>query len=282
MPIGVVLTAMSSTSSRFARLVAAAGTLAFLGGCVASPDSVASPTAIGDTDPLASSFDLLAAQSASSGDVTRAEGFTYAAISARLGVTPSLLNVRNGTVNEVYDAFVHTVDWNLVTGSPRIPSHRTITAWRRGTDGITRILSLTTPSDSAPVLHPLSLSPGGPVAAPFAGAGGLYQETTRTLLANAPTAPLTDEFWIATAGYVRIKETTAGAACPQRSFSGVACRQARFVVRFDVSMQRLAARPYAVVANSAARRFGWTADQTINGVKLSFACGTVTSQKGCP
>lgn len=261
--------------------------LAAAAACVDAP-TAANSEALDAGDPLALTFDQLADQARVSGDVARVEGFTSAAIAARAGVTPSLLNVRMGTVTEVFEAFVSTVDWNLGASVPvRVPAHRTLTAWRRGTDGVTRILSFTTPSDSAPILSPLILSPTGPVAAPFAGASAFYQETTRitSLGTNAANAPVTDAYWMALSGYVRIRETSSGAVCPVEpskvGVTGVVCRQARFSVRFDVAMQRLLVRPYTFTASSESRRVSLTTDQAVSGYKLVLSCASPTASKGC-
>ena len=259
--------------------------VAALAGCVDSPESLA---AKGDSgDPLALTFDELARQAAANGDASRAEGFTYAAIAARNGVTPARLELRNNGALEIYEAFVSAVVWQISVAAPaRVPAHRTITAWRRTSNGISRILSLTTPTDSAPVLNPLSLSAGGPVAAAFAGASALLQET-RTIgsLGTSAASPLADVFWIATSGFVKIRETSSGAACPRPSAgavsTGVGCQQARFNVRFDVAMQLLNRRPYEVKAGGEARRIQSTAEQSLVGYKFIFACATVSASRGC-
>ncbi|MGQ0648000.1 MAG: hypothetical protein ACT4P7_10545 [Gemmatimonadaceae bacterium] len=255
-----------------------------IAGCVDSPASLAAKADSGD--PLALTFEELARQAAASGDVSRAEGFTYAAIAARNGVTPSRLDVRTGATTEIYEAFVNSVAWQVATATTlRVPAHRTITAWRRTSDGVTRILTFTTPSDSAPVLHPLSLSAGGPAAAPFAGAGALYQETTTSSLGPTLGAQAGGVFWIAVSGFVKIRESLTGAACPKPmdalAISGVTCQQARFVVRFDVNMQRLSRRPYEIQAGVAPRRVFSPAEQTVSGYKLTFACVTVNAVRGC-
>lgn len=251
--------------------------------CVDSPTGASAPDAT-TSDPLALTFDQLAGQAATSGDVARAEGFTFAAIAVRFGVTPTLVNVRVNQVTEVYEAFVNSVNWNLgAQVVSRLPAHRTITAWRRTSDGVTRILSLTTPSDSAPVLHPLSLGPG--VAAPFAGASALYQETSRTSFGTSTAnAPLVDEFWIATLGYVKVREGVLGNACPvdpaRSGLRGVTCRQGRYTVGFDVQVQRLASRPYGLAPTSVARRYT-SAEQQVAGYRLTFSCNTVSASRGC-
>lgn len=265
------------------RGLAIALTVLALGACVDSPDSLAATADSGD--PLALTFDELARQAAASGDVNRAEGFTYAAIAARNGVAPTRLDVRNGTVLETYEAFVSAISWQLpVTTSIRVPAHRTITAWRRPSDGVTRILSLTTPSDSAQVIHPLSLNPGGPIAAAFAGASALYHETS-TIGSNSNTAPAPDVFWMATTGWVQVRETLTGAACPRpesaNRISGVSCQQARFAVRFDVTMLPVVQRPYNVRLTGETRRFVTPTEQSLSGYKLTFSCATVNAFTGC-
>ncbi len=270
--------------ARFSRLAVLIA-LSLTAACVDSPTGASAPEATAG-DPLALTFDQLADQASTSGDVARAEGFAAAAIAVRFGVTPTLINVKvNTTTTEVYEAFVNTVDWNLGSQlSARLPAHRTITAWRRTADGVTRILSLTTPSDSAPVLHPLSMGPG--VAAAFAGASALYQETSRISLgpSSGNGGALVDEFWIATVGYVKVKEGVRGNPCPvdpaKSGLKGVVCRQARFTVRFEVQVQRLANRPYALAPTSVARRYG-SGDQQVAGYQLTFSCNTVSASRGC-
>lgn len=265
------------------RGLAAALTVLALGACVDSPDSLAATAESGD--PLALTFDELARQAAASGDMNRAEGFTYAAISARNGVAPTRLEVRNGTSVEVYEAFVSAIAWQASVSSPiRVPAHRTITAWRRTPDAVTRILTVTTPSDSAPVVHPLSFNPAGPIAAAFAGASALYHESATignsNHLSNTP-----DAFWMATTGWVKIRETLTGAACPRpasaNKISGVACQQARFAVRFDVTMLPVVQRPYNLRLTGETRRFQALNEQSLSGYKLTFSCATVNSNTGC-
>ena len=265
------------------RGLAVALTVLVLGACVDSPASLAAEADPGD--PLALTFDELARQAAASGDMNRAEGFTYAAISARNGVAPTRLDVINGTALETYEAFVSAVAWQLpATSSIRVPAHRTITAWRRPADGVTRILTLTTPADSARVIHPISLDAGGPIAAAFAGASALYHETS-SIGTNANRAPAPDVFWMATTGFVQIRETLTGAACPRpasaNNISGVSCQQARFAVRFDVSMVPVVQRPYNLRLTGETRRFLTPTEQSLSGYKLTFSCATVNSNTGC-
>lgn len=259
-----------------------------LAACVDSPTGNA--RAASADDPLAQAFDELARQATASGDAARAESFTYAAIAARNGVTPSRLDIINGTTSEIYEAFVNSVEWQVAgvsVSSLRVPAHRTLTAWRRTPDGVTRIITFSSPTDSATVASPLSFTNTTPVALAFSSAGGLYQETTNigTLGTGALAAPTVDEFWIATSGWVKLREAALGTACPRpaasRGITGVACRSARFAVRMDVTMQRLARRPFDVMPQSPVRRFRWTADQALAGYKLTFACQALTAAKGC-
>lgn len=266
------------------RLIIALGVLG-LAACVESPTGAVAD-ALAD-DPLALTFEELSRQAAAVGDVSRAEGFAFAAIAARSGVTPSRMDLRVGNTVEIYEAFVSSIEWSpAASAQARIPAHRSVTAWRRTTDGVTRILTFTTPTDSAPVLNPLSLTPTTTAAAAFAGASALYQETTSISVTgnNAPAA-ISDEFWIGMTGFVKIRELNAGDACPRPSaslaISGVTCRQARFQVKAEVSFQRLAQRPYQVQVGATPRRIATSTEQTIAGYKLQFACATISSRNGC-
>ncbi|MCC6317915.1 MAG: hypothetical protein IT361_09515 [Gemmatimonadaceae bacterium] len=264
------------------RAIAAGCALMALAACVDSPESFASSADNGD--PLALTFDELAQQAAASGDASRAEGFTYAAIAARSGIAPSRFEVRTGSGVEAYEAFVSAISWQ-VSGAValRVPAHRSVTAWRRTPDGVTRILSMTTPSDSAAVLNPMSLNPAGPLAAAFAGASALYQE--RRKLNNGASGASSDVFFLATRGVVMIREVLTGAACPRPSsaaaFKGITCQQAQYNVRFDVTMQAVQRRPYEVIAGGEVRRFWWPGDQKVAGYKLTFSCAVVNSATGC-
>ncbi|MBC7896141.1 MAG: hypothetical protein H7066_12070 [Cytophagaceae bacterium] len=264
------------------RGLGAALTVLALGACVDSPDSLAATAESGD--PLALTFDELARQAAASGDMNRAEGFTYAAIAARNGIAPTRLEVRMGATFEIYEAFVSAISWQVPGAAAiRVPAHRTITAWRRTSDAVTRILTLTTPSDSAPVLNPLSLSASGPIAAAFAGASAFYHESATIGNSNLSNTP--DAFWMATTGWVQIRETLTGAACPRpesaNKITGVSCQQARFAVRFDVTMLPVVTRPYNLRLAGETRRFQVVNEQSLSGYKLSFACATVNASTGC-
>lgn len=244
--------------------------------CVDSPASLAAAQDRGD--PLALSFEELARQAELSGDAARAQGFTHAAIAVRTGVAPSRLDLRIGNATESYEAFVSQTRY---PGMGEL-SYRTLTAWRRGGDGITRILSLTAPRDSAAVVHPLSMAGAGPLA----GASGLYQEsTTISLGLGSANRVAADTFWVAVSGFVKVKETLTGSACPQPAdgtvFNGVSCQQARYLVKLDVDMQLLVRRP-ADLATSAPPRHFWTAaEQVIGGYRLNFSCANVDSRRGC-
>ncbi len=268
----------------YRRGIAATLVVLALGACVDSPASLAATAA--DGDPLAQTFDELARQAAASGDFNRAEGFTYAAIAARNGVAPTQLEVRVGSAIENYEAFVSAITWQLpVTSSIRVPAHRTITAWRRAVDGRTRILTLTTPSDSAQVMNPLSLDATSPIAAAFAGASALYHESSTIASNLSNPSPVPDVFWMATTGWVQIRETLTASACPRpasaNKITGVSCQQARFAVRFDVTMLPVVARPYSLRLNGETRRFQALTEQALSGYKLTFSCATVNSNTGC-
>jgi hypothetical protein len=109
-------------------------------------------------DPLAQTFDALAQRSATSGDLARSDGFSHAAIAVRSGVTPTRIEVTNGGQSEAFDAFATSVDWELGIPAPtRPPARRNMVAWRRSIDGTLRVLTLSTPRDSAAIISPLSL-----------------------------------------------------------------------------------------------------------------------------
>jgi hypothetical protein len=259
----------------------------FATACVDGSDLTSAPGFQEDTteDPLALTFDALSSQSAASGDRSRSEGFAYAAIAVRRGVQPSVLHVNTGNGVEAFDAFVGSLEWEpSVSVQIRAPTHRSLIAWRRTNNGLTRILTLMTPIDSALVLNPLSLS-SSDYASFFAGASAQYQETTAALTAsgqlNSASAP--DAFWAGVRGFVKIREVSTGAACPTRTndqLKGVTCQQARYAVKFDVALKPLASRPLNLQAGSAERSLSAT-EQAVNGVRLRLSCAVVASRSGC-
>ena len=254
--------------------------------CVDSPtEFVANANIAGD--PLALTFDELARQAAVVGDGQRSAGFTLAALSIRNGVTPGRLDLRNDGVLESYDAFVHSVTWLVDPGAkPFVSDHRAITAWRRTSDGITRILAFTTQGDSAAIVPPLA-----PVAAGLPVATGWFEETasivvTSNATASTPNVPTPDRFWVATSGFVRVRETVLGGACGATAVAGpivgVTCQQAKYAVRLDAAMYPLAARPFTFLATGAVRRVQAPgADQVVNGFRLAVSCVNPSASRGC-
>lgn len=239
----------------------------------------------GTDDPLAQTFDALARESTASGDVARGDGFSHAALSVRSGVTPTRIEVRNGTVNEAFDAFVTSVDFDLTIPAPtRPPARRSLVAWRRAIDGTLRVLSLSTPTDSSGVLNPLSLG-ASLSAVVFTGGSAMYHEGI-ALTQNLPDLSAT---WFGTAGWVKIKESSSMGACPARpdrtsAPGGVRCEAARFAVRFDVTFLRIMLRPGGAVAASPPvppRNISARSELQVNGLRLKFACAMPSSATGC-
>lgn len=265
---------------RLLRVMTAATVLAAAAACVDGP-SVSGPEA--QAEPLAETFDAMAKVAAESGDLARSEGFAFAALSVRGGVAPSRLEVQSGTTTEVYDAFVSSVEWDpSIAVAMRPPARRSLVAWRRTTYGTTKVLSMHTPIDSAPVLNPLSLGMGASTAAVFAGASAMQNEGGNTVQGR----PDMSGAWFATSGWVKLKEVAVLGACPasQLAGKGVAlshCEQARYLVRFDLVMQHLTGRPPQVVSGSPVRRVSSIGEPVVNGLRLGFACVVPTSMHGC-
>ena len=260
--------------------------VALTAACVGN-DPLSAPLTAGDTteDPLALTFDALSSQSAASGDRLRSEGFAYAAIAVRRGVQPTPIDVITPTGTEVFDAFVGSLEWDLsISAQIRAPAHRSVVAWRRTNNGLTRILTLMTPLDSAQILNPVSLSISDAYTAFFAGASALYQETTAPITAsgqlNSASGP--DLFWAGVRGYVKVREVSTGGVCPSRAndqVKGVTCQLARFAVKFDVAFKPLV-RPLNVQSAAAERSLS-AAEQTVNGVRMRMSCAVVESRNGC-
>ncbi len=268
----------------FARrwLVTGVGLLAIVlaGACVERPSLAPESES---SDPLADTFDALARESASKGDMARGDGFAYAALSVRSGVAPSRLEVKNGTLTEVFDAFVTVAEWesNVPIGQ-RPPPRRTLVGWRRTTDGSMRVISVLTPGDSGSILSPLAL--GAAFSTPFVytGASAMFHEGK-----DGPQGkPDLTYGWYGTSGWVRIREIQSlgdctGAVTASLASAGVKCSQARYAVRFDVSMQRLTGRPPQVVPGASARQVVTTTETAVNGLRLKFSCVSPMSDRGC-
>jgi hypothetical protein len=259
--------------------------VAFAAACVDSAPATAPNPFDATEDPLALTFDALSAQSDSSGDRARSEGFAYAAIAVRRGIVPSRIDISNKGTVEAFDGFVSALEWDpTIADQLRAPNHRSMIAWRRTNDGLTRILSLTTPIDSAPILNPLSLSATSPYAAFFAAATAQYQETTAPVTVTGQSnATKPDLFWGGVAGYVKIQEVSRGGQCfaaTNKQLQGVTCQVARYSVQFDVGLHLLAKRPITVDMASALRNMS-AREQTVNGVRLGLSCARVESTSGC-
>jgi hypothetical protein len=255
-----------------------------LAACVDAPNSTG-PTS--PDDPLAQTFDALAQQSATSGDLARSDGFSHAAISVRSGVTPTRIEVRNGSVNEAFDAFATSVDWDLSVPAPvRPPARRYTVAWRRAVDGTLRVLTVSTPRDSAPVVSPLSLVGTTSPGAVFSGASAMYHEG----IALTQGLPDLSETWYGTAGWVKVRTISSAGACPPRTdrtgeLKGVTCEVGRFALRFVATFQRITIRGgIASPANPPVppRTLSVAADHQMNGLALKFACVAPSSETGCP
>lgn len=273
------------TSSTFIYRASLIAVVALAAACVDSAPSTAPSTFDETEDPLALTFDALSAQSDSSGDRARSEGFAYAAIAVRRGIVPSRIDIVNNGTLEAFDGFVSALEWDAsIAEQFRAPNHRGLIAWRRTNDGVTRILSLTTPLDSAPILSPLSLSATSPYAAFFAAATAQYQETTAAVTVTGQlNATKPDLFWGGVEGFVKIREVSRGGQCfapTNKELTGVSCQVARYVVQFDVGLHLLTKRPITV--DLASPRRGMTAsEQTVNGVRLGLSCARVASRSGC-
>ena len=268
--------------ARAARGVASALAIAAMSAaCVDSPTVTALDSASGN--PLADTFDALSKAAGEYGDLARSDGFTFAALSVRSGVTPSRLEVQAGASVEPYDAFVSSARWDSTLPMTfRPPARRSLIAWRRLADGTTRILTLTTPSDSAPILSPLALGVGVSTAAVFAGASAMYHDVQ-----DSPTGqPDLTAAYYGTTGWVKLREVAVIGSCPDssrhRGELGVArCEEARYQVRFDVSLQRLLGRPPTQVTGTVVRRLISVGETLVNGLRLSFTCAAPSSRSGC-
>lgn len=254
--------------------------LASLTACVDAP-GVADPDT--ELDPLASTFDAMSKASAQSGDLARSDGFAHAALAVRGGVTPSRLEVQTGTTSEVYDAIVSAVRWDsAVPAAVRPPARRSLVGWRKGNEGKTRVFVLTSPSDSAPVVSPLSLGPAASTAAVFAAASAMQQEVS-----DSPQGyPDLSTAWYGTGGWVKLQEVAIVGTCADSARHANAlgmsrCEEARYLVRFDLSMQRLSGRPPQEVPGSGTRRVTSVGEPVINGVRMRFNCVSPSSYSGC-
>ncbi len=274
--------------SRFRRLYSLLTVAALALGaaaCVGGADvSLAAPEAADPTDdPLALTFDALSQQAEASGDRSHSEGFAHAAISVRRGVEPSRLDVSTSEGVEAFDAFVTALDWeSFVSQDLRAPSHRMVIAWRRGNNGLTRIITLMTPVDSALIYDPSSVSLASSYASFFAGASAQYQEIY--IPTNTAQVATQESFWAGIRGFVKIRELSSSGSCVERNSNvirNISCQKARYAVKFDVVLKRLKSRPVNVDDTSPERKLS-AAEQSINGLKLKLSCASAGPRQGCP
>lgn len=227
-------------------------------------------------NPLAASFDILADEQALANDVERSEEFRWAALAIRAGVTPSVLNVTNGSTLEVYDAFVHAATWATLSQAMRPPQHRSLIAWRRSGD-VLQVILIGMVMDSAIVLHPYSLRPSTmEPTAPIAGAKAAYFERGPAVASNTS--------WVGVGGFAKVAEHPQPAACPTNSNTprpeGVNCQTTRFGAAFNVQFAQTRGRDSRDVAPLAPVRRIIASVQTVAGVKLVFSC-PVPLSTGC-
>ena len=248
--------------------------------CVDAP-GVSAPSS--EVEPLAATFDAMSKASAQYGDLARSDGFAHAALAVRGGVTPSRLEVQTGTTSEVYDAFVSAAQWEVaLAAAVRPPARRSLVGWRRSDNGKTRVFVLTSPSDSAPILSPLSLGPAASTVAVFAAGSAMQQE-----VGDSPQGyPDLSTAWYGTSGWVKLKEvevlgTCADSAKKANALGMSRCEEARYLVRFDLTMQRLSGRPPQEVPGSGARRVSSVGEPVVNGVRIRFSCANPRSDTGC-
>jgi hypothetical protein len=251
-----------------------------LAGCVEAP-GMTSPATVGD--PLAETFDALSRAAGEYGDLARSEGFAFAALSVRSGVTPSRLEVQSGAVLEEYDAFVSGVQWEpSVPVGMRPPSRRSLVGWRKTAEGTTRIIALTSPSDSARILSPVALGAGASTVAVYAGGSAMQNEGRDTPQGK----PDVGAAWYGTTGWVKLAEVARIGPCADSArhanVLGISqCEQVRYQVAFDLSMQRLTGRPPQPAPDGISRRVSTTTETVVSGLRLRFACAAPSGWSGC-
>lgn len=202
---------MTHRSTRFLGAVAA---LALASGCADGP---AEPTSH-DAD-LAASFDLMAAEARSSGDVDAASAFEGGALAIRAGLTPSEITVVIDGEAKTHKAVVHAVARSGPAG-PRVLM-RSLLAWS-GSNPRETILKVMLLADEAEFGHPSQMVPQG-------RARGWFGD----LVAQAR--------FLATDGSAAIQVAAIGAPCgpaaPDRP--EIRCRRARFDVQVDGEFSKL-------------------------------------------
>ncbi|MEP7381026.1 MAG: hypothetical protein ABI910_05030 [Gemmatimonadota bacterium] len=251
------------------------------GSCVEAPATTSPDDAY--ESPLAEAFDALSRAASENGDLARSDGFAYAALSVRSGVTPSRLDVQLEDSIETYDAFVNTAWWDpALPTNVRPPARRTLVGWRKTDAGTTRVLALTSPSDSARILSPVALGAGVSTVAVYA-AGSAMQNEGRDTPQGKPDI---GSAWYGTSGWVKVAEAAVLGTCPDtvrhHDALGVShCELARYRVAFDISMQHLTGRPPQLAAGTAVRRVATVEESLVNGLRLRFVCLTPSGEHGC-
>jgi len=264
-------------------------TLALLGvltlcACVDAPD-VSSPTSEStpQSELLAQTFDAMSRATAQSGDLARSDGFTHAALAVRSGVTPSRLEVQTGTATEVYDAIVTAAQWDsTLPPNVRPPARRTLVGWRRTDRGTTRVLVLTAPNDSAIVLSPLSLGMGMSTMAVYAAASAMQHEVSDTGAGYGDFGTA----WYGTSGWVKLREVAVVGTCADSArlanqLGLTRCDETRYLVRFDLTMQRLTGRPPQEVPGTQALRTWSVGEPVVSGMRIRFSCVAPKGDRGC-
>lgn len=242
-------------------------------GATACVDAPSSPAAASDENVLAASLDALSREAAQAGDSERSQEFLWAAIAVRGGVTPSKLQIKSAGVLQAYEALVNAVGWASPIPPQRVPTHRTLLAWRRAGSSL-QTLMISSTADVLPVQNPLSASPTTSLAAPFAGAHVLY----------AVRGDIGAGTWVGVSGTVKIAENASTTVCVpvtgnKQSPNGIGCQQVTYTVGFEVAT-------YPAIGNSglpATDRPGLhlgANDQVTNGAKLVLSCAA-PSANGC-
>ncbi len=270
----------ASSRRRWKALVLAAAALV-ASSCVDAPGT----TEPVDTweNPLAQTFDAMSRAAGDYGDLARSDGFAYAALAVRGGVTPSRLDVQVGETVESYDAFVNTAWWDpALPVATRPPARRTLVGWRRTDAGTTRIVAFTSPADSVPIVSPVSLGPGASTFAVYAAGSAMQNDGSD----NAQGKPDISRAWYGTSGWLKLAESAALGTCPDTlrhsNVLGVShCEQAQYRVAFSIDMQHMAGRPPQLATGTPIRTVSTIAETVVNGVKLRFTCLTPSGQHGC-
>jgi hypothetical protein len=237
--------------------------------CVDSPSA---PLTAVDSSPLAASFEALS-QEMQVHDVERSEELRWAALAVRSGVMPSILEVTNNGVPEVYDAFVYEPRWVTQSQSLRPTANRNLVAWRR-TGTVTQLLLVSLTTDSAPVLHPYSMRPSveGSLTSPVSGARAAYFE-------RASQAGAT---WIGIGGTAKIVGVAALGPCAEEADrpTGVWCQGGRASVTLSIELARALTRDSRDVSTGAPTRWLHAQEQVVSGIALLFTCEE-PSIEGC-